>query len=29
VGIITAATSFVVNSSNVLDANTFNWLIIN
>lgn len=29
VGTKTAATSFVVNSSNALDASTFNWFIIN
>jgi hypothetical protein len=29
VGTKTAGTSFVVNSSNVLDSSTFNWLIIN
>lgn len=29
VGTKTAGTSFVVNSSNALDASTFNWLIIN
>lgn len=28
VGTKTASTSFVVNSSNALDANTFNWLIV-
>lgn len=29
VGTITAGTSFVINSTNVLDASTVNWLIIN
>lgn len=29
VGTITAGTSFVVNSSNALDASTFNWWIVN
>ena len=29
VGTITAGTSFVINSSNVLDASTVNWMIIN